>query len=111
MWQFWRYFYHQLFPAKPLGCYGDGGAIFTDNDEWASMIRSLAVHGKSGEDKYDNVRLGMNSRLDTIQAAILKVKLEAFRRYEVQAANSVANGTKKSLRAVDFTCQGCRRGW
>lgn len=100
-----------FFPAKPLGCYGDGGAIFTDNDEWASMIRSLAVHGKSGEDKYDNVRLGMNSRLDTIQAAILKVKLEAFRRYEVQAANSVANGTKKSLRAVDFTCQGCRRGW
>ena len=86
-----------FFPAKPLGCYGDGGAMFTDKDEWASMIRSLAVHGKSGEDKYDNVRLGMNSRLDTIQAAILKVKLEAFRRYEVQAANSVAKWYEKEL--------------
>lgn len=86
-----------FFPAKPLGCYGDGGALFTDNDEWADIIRSLAVHGKSGEDKYDNVRLGMNSRLDTIQAAILKVKLEAFRRYEVQAVNSVAEWYEKEL--------------
>ena len=62
-----------FFPAKPLGCYGDGGAIFTDNDEWAALLRSMRVHGK-GSSKYDNVRLGMNSRLDTIQAAVLQVK-------------------------------------
>jgi len=66
-----------FFPAKPLGCYGDGGAIFTDNDDYAELIRSYRVHGK-GSDKYDNVRIGMNSRLDTIQAAILLVKLSEF---------------------------------
>ena len=66
-----------FFPAKPLGCYGDGGALFTDNDDAADLLRSLRVHGK-GTDKYDNVRLGLNSRLDTIQAAILQVKLSAF---------------------------------
>lgn len=66
-----------FFPAKPLGCYGDGGAVFTDNDEWAELIRSYRVHGK-GEDKYDNVRIGMNSRLDTIQAAILLEKIKFF---------------------------------
>ncbi|WP_440054171.1 DegT/DnrJ/EryC1/StrS family aminotransferase [Pseudoalteromonas sp. T1lg65] len=66
-----------FFPAKPLGCYGDGGALFTDNDEYAALIESLRVHGK-GKDKYDNVRIGMNSRLDTIQAAILLEKLAAF---------------------------------
>jgi len=64
-----------FFPAKPLGCFGDGGAVFTDNREVYESIRSLRVHGK-GSDKYDNVRVGMNSRLDTIQAAILLVKLE-----------------------------------
>ena len=63
-----------FFPAKPLGCYGDGGAIFTDNEEWKARISSLKVHGK-GNSKYDNVIIGMNSRLDTIQAAVLKVKL------------------------------------
>lgn len=78
-----------FFPAKPLGCYGDGGAIFTDNDSWAEIIRSLCVHGK-GSSKYDNVRIGMNSRLDTIQAAILQVKLEAFKRYELEDSNNVA---------------------
>lgn len=66
-----------FFPAKPLGCYGDGGAIFTNDDDLAAKIRSLHVHGK-GTDKYDNVRIGMNSRLDTIQAAILLEKLEVF---------------------------------
>jgi len=66
-----------FFPAKPLGCYGDGGAIFTNNDEYAELIRSYRVHGK-GKDKYDNVRIGVNSRLDTIQAAILLEKLVAF---------------------------------
>lgn len=63
-----------FFPAKPLGCYGDGGAIFTDNREWKEKIASLKVHGK-GNSKYDNVRVGINSRLDSIQAAVLKVKL------------------------------------
>ena len=66
-----------FFPAKPLGCYGDGGAIFTNDDELASVIKSLRVHGQ-GSDKYDNVRIGMNGRLDTIQAAILLEKLKIF---------------------------------
>ncbi|MGY2575698.1 DegT/DnrJ/EryC1/StrS family aminotransferase [Vibrio sp. C8] len=66
-----------FFPAKPLGCYGDGGAVFTNNDEYAQRLRSLRVHGK-GNDKYDNVYIGMNSRLDTIQAAILLEKLAEF---------------------------------
>jgi dTDP-4-amino-4,6-dideoxygalactose transaminase len=66
-----------FFPAKPLGCYGDGGAIFTNDDELAAIIRSLRVHGQ-GLDKYDNVRIGMNGRLDTIQAAILIEKLKIF---------------------------------
>ena len=66
-----------FFPAKPLGCYGDGGAIFTDNDEYAELLKSYRVHGK-GKDKYDNIRIGMNSRLDTIQAAVLLEKLDVF---------------------------------
>jgi len=77
-----------FFPAKPLGCYGDGGAVFTDNDEWASLMNSYRVHGK-GTDKYDNVRIGMNSRLDTLQAAILQVKLRAFDQ-EVERVNEAA---------------------
>ncbi len=79
-----------FFPAKPLGCYGDGGAVFTDNDEWASLLRSLTVHGKSGNDKYNNIRIGMNSRLDTLQAAILIPKLDAFERYELDKVNEAA---------------------
>ncbi|MBT2686418.1 DegT/DnrJ/EryC1/StrS family aminotransferase [Bacillus sp. ISL-37] len=75
-----------FFPAKPLGCYGDGGAIFTNNDETAELIRSYKVHGK-GENKYDNVRIGVNSRLDTIQAAILQVKLHAFKEHELDRVN------------------------
>ncbi len=66
-----------FFPAKPLGCYGDGGAVFTNNDEYAALIKSLRVHGK-GANKYDNVRIGMNSRLDTLQAAVLLEKLALF---------------------------------
>ena len=66
-----------FFPAKPLGCYGDGGAVFTNIDEYAELLRSYRVHGK-GQDKYDNVRIGVNSRLDTIQAAILLEKLAVF---------------------------------
>lgn len=66
-----------FFPAKPLGCYGDGGAIFTDDGDLADVMRSLRVHGQ-GSDKYDNVRIGMNGRLDTMQAAILIEKLKIF---------------------------------
>lgn len=66
-----------FFPAKPLGCFGDGGAVFTDDDELASLLRSLRVHGK-GTDKYDTVRVGINSRLDTLQAAVLLSKLTVF---------------------------------
>ena len=77
-----------FFPAKPLGCYGDGGAVFTNNEEWAQLMNSYRVHGK-GTDKYDNVRIGMNSRLDTIQAAVLQVKLHAFDK-EVESVNEAA---------------------
>jgi dTDP-4-amino-4,6-dideoxygalactose transaminase len=66
-----------FFPAKPLGCYGDGGAIFTDDDALDALLRSLRMHGQ-GADRYENVRIGMNSRLDTIQAAILLEKLKVF---------------------------------
>lgn len=78
-----------FFPAKPLGCYGDGGALFTDNDELADIMRSIRVHGK-GTMKYDNIRIGLNSRLDTIQAAVLSVKLRAFREYELNDVNRAA---------------------
>jgi dTDP-4-amino-4,6-dideoxygalactose transaminase len=78
-----------FFPAKPLGCYGDGGAVFTDNNEWAVIIDSLRVHGK-GSFKYDNVRIGVNSRLDTLQAAILIPKLKAFKEFELDNINEAA---------------------
>src|SRR5690606_12885515 len=78
-----------FFPAKPLGCYGDGGAIFTNDDQLAELLRSIKFHGK-GDDKYNNVRIGVNSRLDTIQAAILNVKLDAFIQHEVDDVNRVA---------------------
>jgi dTDP-4-amino-4,6-dideoxygalactose transaminase len=77
-----------FFPAKPLGCYGDGGAIFTDDDDTAAVLKSLRVHGQGG-DKYDNVRIGMNARLDTIQAAVLSQKLTIFAD-EIEARNRVA---------------------
>jgi len=77
-----------FFPAKPLGCYGDGGAIFTDDDELAKLITSLRNHG-SGADRYDNVRIGMNGRLDTIQAAVLIEKLKIFPE-EIEARERVA---------------------
>lgn len=89
-----------FFPAKPLGGYGDGGAVFTDNGEWAGLVRSLAVHGKNAGDKYDNVRLGMNSRLDALQAAVLRVKLKAFEEYELGAVNQVAEWYGENLQGV-----------
>lgn len=85
-----------FFPAKPLGCYGDGGAVFTDNDEWADLLRSYRVHGK-GADKYDNVRIGMNSRLDTLQAAVLIEKLKFFDE-EVRLCDQAAEEYTRQLR-------------
>ena len=78
-----------FFPAKPLGCYGDGGAIFTNDDQVADYLKSIRVHGK-GSFKYDNIRIGWNSRLDTLQAAVLKVKFEAFVKYELDSVNQAA---------------------
>lgn len=108
-----------FFPAKPLGCYGDGGAVFTDNDEWADLLRSYAVHGKSGNDKYNNIRLGLNSRLDTIQAAILQVKLNAFKNYELNDINKVAdfynaeinNAGLDKLLKIPFIKEGFISSW
>lgn len=77
-----------FFPAKPLGCYGDGGAIFTDDDALAEIISSVRVHGQ-GSSKYDNVRIGVNGRFDTIQAAIILAKLEIFPD-EIEARNRIA---------------------
>lgn len=88
-----------FFPAKPLGCYGDGGAVFTNNDKLAQLIKSLKVHGK-GDNKYDNVRIGVNSRLDTIQAAILKVKLKAFINHELEDVNRVYRFYNERLNGV-----------
>ena len=85
-----------FFPAKPLGCYGDGGAIFTDNEDLASLLRSLRIHRK-GTEKYDNIRIGKNSRLDTLQAAVLLVKLKAFKEYELSARNRWAEEYTKLL--------------
>lgn len=100
-----------FFPAKPLGCYGDGGAIFTDNDEWAALIRSLAVHGKSGQDKYNNIRLGMNSRLDTLQAAVLDVKFEAFRTHELEDVNRAAAWYTETLQGSGLVLPEVRPGF
>lgn len=86
-----------FFPAKPLGCYGDGGAIFTDDDNIDARLRSLRAQGKSPVDKYDNREIGINSRLDTLQAAILLPKFKAFVEYELDAVNNVAAWYTKRL--------------
>lgn len=90
-----------FFPAKPLGCYGDGGAIFTDDDNIAGLCRSLAVHGKNADDKYDNIRIGMNSRLDTIQAGVLLAKFPIFRDEELEAVNKAANWYTEQLKNTE----------
>lgn len=92
-----------FFPAKPLGCYGDGGAVFTDNDDWADYLRSIVVHGKSGNDKYNNIRIGMNSRLDSIQAAVLLPKLRAFEEYELADVNASAAYYTDKLQGLNVT--------
>jgi dTDP-4-amino-4,6-dideoxygalactose transaminase len=86
-----------FFPAKPLGCYGDGGAIFTDDDDLAAVLRSLRSHGQGGH-KYDYVRIGLNSRLDTLQAAILIEKLAIFSN-EIQARERIARRYSEALGA------------
>ncbi len=90
-----------FFPAKPLGCYGDGGAIFTDDDELADILQSIRVHGK-GSHKYDNARIGLNGRLDTLQAAILLPKLDILDD-EIAARNSVARRYNDNLKNVKLT--------
>lgn len=110
-----------FFPAKPLGCYGDGGAMFTDNDEWADLIRSICVHGKDTSNpndpnaKYNNIRLGRNSRLDTIQAAILLPKFKAFVDYELDDINKVAEwyteGLKDTELILPFISGGYYSSW
>lgn len=92
-----------FFPAKPLGCYGDGGAIFTDDEALDEQLRSLRAHGRSPEDKYDNRCIGMNSRLDTLQAAILLPKLKALGAYELVAVNQVAKWYTDRLKTKVIT--------
>ena len=101
-----------FFPAKPLGCFGDGGAIFTDDAELAEKLRSVRVHGQ-GSDKYDNVRLGLTGRLDTIQAAILIEKLKIFED-EIAARNEVAERYAQGLGnvvSVPRLASGCTSVW
>jgi dTDP-4-amino-4,6-dideoxygalactose transaminase len=88
-----------FFPAKPLGCYGDGGATLTNDDADNTLMRSLAFHGASGDDKYNCVRIGMNSRLDTIQAAILIEKLAIFSE-EIRARNAAAERYAQMLEGL-----------
>jgi len=101
-----------FFPAKPLGCFGDGGAIFTDDAELADKLRSVRVHGQ-GSDKYDNVRLGLTGRLDTMQAAILLEKLKIFED-EIAARNKVAERYAQGLGnvvSVPRLASGCSSVW
>ncbi len=101
-----------FFPAKPLGCYGDGGAVLTNDAELADLMRSIRVHGK-GSDKYDNVRVGINARLDTLQAAILLPKLRGFQQ-ELDARQRVAERYTEHLHNVvvtPFVPDGYRSAW
>jgi dTDP-4-amino-4,6-dideoxygalactose transaminase len=101
-----------FFPAKPLGCFGDGGAIFTDDDTLAETLRSIRVHGQ-GSDKYDNVRLGLTGRLDTMQAAVLIEKLKIFED-EIAARNQLAERYGRGLGnvvTVPHLAAGCTSVW
>lgn len=102
-----------FFPAKPLGCYGDGGAVFTNEDDLAELLKSIRIHGK-GNEKYDNVRIGLNTRLDTIQAAILLPKLKAFKEYELQKRNEVAEKYTDALKdkyVIPMVPEGVVSSW
>ena len=99
-----------FFPAKPLGCYGDGGALFLDDDGLNELCRSLCVHGKGPGGKYDNVRVGLNSRLDSIQAAILLPKLKALEGYEIGARQAVAQRYNRAFAGkfvTPFVAEDC----
>ncbi len=99
-----------FFPAKPLGCYGDGGALFCDDDTLDNLLRSLCVHGKGPGGKYDNIRVGINSRLDNLQAAILLPKLKALQDYEFEARQKVAaryNEAFKEQFVTPFVAKDC----
>ena len=101
-----------FFPAKPLGGYGDGGAVFTDDDNLADVLRSIRVHGQ-GKDKYENVRIGLNGRLDTLQAAVLLAKLEIFDE-EVVDRQRIARQYSQALNAlveVPFVAPECTSVW
>ncbi|NLU24542.1 MAG: DegT/DnrJ/EryC1/StrS aminotransferase family protein [Clostridiales bacterium] len=103
-----------FFPAKPLGCYGDGGALFCDDDSIDDLCRSLCVHGKGPGGKYDNIRIGVNSRLDNLQAAVLLPKLKALRDYEFEARQTVAaryNTAFVGKLVTPFVAQGCRSAY
>ncbi|PMD15485.1 hypothetical protein NA56DRAFT_693339 [Hyaloscypha hepaticicola] len=89
-----------FFPSKPLGCYGDGGAVFTDNAELATILRSLRMHGQ-GAEKFDNVRVGLNSRLDTLQAAVLLCKLDVLEN-EIASRQRIASFYTSNLRGTDI---------
>ena len=101
-----------FFPAKPLGCYGDGGAVFTDSNDLADKIRSLRVHGQ-GVDKYDNVRIGLNARFDTIQAAIMLPKLAIFPE-EIELRQNVADSYSSALEGLvetPYVPEGYKSVW
>lgn len=103
-----------FFPAKPLGCYGDGGALFVDSVEEDALLRSLRANGRGEKDKYDNQRFGMNSRLDTLQAAVLLPKLGALRRYELDALDEAAKKYTQALEdlvTTPFVPQGYTSSW
>ena len=103
-----------FFPAKPLGCYGDGGAVFTDDDAVNDHIRSLCVHGKGPGGKYDNIRVGMNSRLDNLQAAVLLPKLRALREYEMNQRQAVAKWYSTAFTGnftTPFVADNCQSAW
>ena len=103
-----------FFPAKPLGCYGDGGAVFVDDDELDKLCRSLCIHGKGQKGKYDNERIGMNSRLDNLQAAVLLPKLKALKVYEMDDRQKVAGRYSAALAnklKTPFVAQDCVSAW
>lgn len=103
-----------FFPAKPLGCYGDGGALFTNDKKIADICRSICVHGKGPGGKYDNIRIGMNSRLDTLQAAILLPKLKALRTDEIDRRQKVAARYNKAFESeltTPFVAAGSVSAW
>ncbi len=101
-----------FFPAKPLGCYGDGGAIFTDDDNLFEIFKSIRIHGQ-GSDKYDNIRTGINGRLDTLQAIVIMEKLKIFDD-ELEKRNYVAkkyNELLKDKLVVPFVPENCLSSW